>query len=76
MKVTRNVDDLKDFKDVSRGAIFGYDMGLYMKVSDPLRNTRETEIVNAVDIETGELLFFNEDDGVKVIKDYKFEIKC
>lgn len=76
MKVTRNVDDLKDFKDVPRGAIFGYDMGLYMKVSDPLRNTRETEIVNAVDIETGELLFFNEDDGVKVIKDYKFEIKC
>lgn len=76
MKVTRNVDDLKDFKDVPRGAIFEYDMGLYMKVSDPLRNTRETEIVNAVDIETGELLFFNEDDGVKVIKDYKFEIKC
>lgn len=76
MKVTRNVDDLKDFKDVSRGAIFGYDMGLYMKVSDPLRNTRETEIVNAVDIETGELLFFHDDDEVKVIKDYKFEIKC
>lgn len=76
MKVTRNVDDLKDFKDVPRGAIFEYDMGLYMKVSDPLRNTRETEIVNAVDIETGELLFFNEDDGVRMIKDYKFEIKC
>lgn len=76
MKITRNVDDLKDFKDVSRGAIFEYNMGLYMKVSDPLRNTRETEIVNAVDIETGELLFFHDDDGVKVINNYKFEIKC
>lgn len=76
MKVKRNVDDLKDFKDVLRGAIFEYETGLYMKVFDPLRNSKETEMVNAVDIETGELLFFHEDDGVKVIKDYQFEIKC
>ena len=76
MKVTRNVDDLKDFKDVPKGTIFEYNMGLYMRVSDPLRTTKETEIVNAVDIETGELCYFHEDDGVRVIKDYKFEIKC
>lgn len=75
MKITRNVDDLKDFKDVSRGTIFEYQTGLYMKVFDPLRNSRENEMVNAVDIETGELLYFHEDDRVKTIKDYKFEIK-
>lgn len=76
MKIIRNVDDLIDFKNVPRGSVFEYKMGLYMRVSDPLRNTRETEIVNAVDIETGELVFFHEDDGVKLIKNYKFEIKC
>lgn len=75
MKVTRNVDDLKDFKEVPRGAIFEYQTGLYMKVFDPLRNSKENEMVNAVDVETGELLFFHEDDGVRVIKDYDFKIK-
>ena len=76
MKITRNVNNLKDFAQVPRGAIFEFGTGLYMKVFDPLRNSKENEMINAVDIETGELLFFHENDGVKIVKDYKFEIKC
>ena len=75
MKITRNIEDLVDFNSMPKGSIFEYQNSIYMRVTDPLRNTRESEMVNAVDIETGELCFFHDDDGVRPIKNYKFEIK-
>ena len=56
------VKDDKDFVKVSDGAVFGFGGGFYIKMSYDIN--AEDETFNAVDLESGEPVFFDDEDEV------------
>lgn len=58
----RQTTDKKDFEKLSDGAFFGFGGGFYIKMAYDI--CEENEAFNAVDIESGEPAFFDNDDEV------------
>lgn len=76
MKLKVNVDTTNShFENLSTGDVFKDEDGIYyMKVNDPLRNTKALEITNAVCLASGSLCLFGPSDKVQLIQDYEMQI--
>lgn len=67
------VKDDKDFGEILNGVVFGFGGGFYIKMTDDLDT--EDALFNAVDLESGEPVFFDDEDEVTVYPRAKMYIE-
>ena len=67
------VSDNKNFKKVSNGVVFGFGGGFYIKM--PYDVDIGDALLNAVDLESGEPVFFDDDDEVTAYPKAKMYIE-
>ena len=67
------VSDNKNFEKVSNGVVFGFGGGFYIKM--PYDVDTGDALLNAVDLESGEPVFFDDDDEVTAYPKAKMYIE-
>lgn len=74
VEIKNNVEEF-EFEDLVGGDIFVYDNRVFMRLTDEIFDSGSRRRYNAVNLETGEPMFFTAD--VKVIDpyDYTFEVE-